>query len=325
MLGVIWWMYGGYAWLTNAVSAHTISRRLLLLGGMAAYFVLALSVPDAFESTGLAFGLAYVVIVVIHTVLFTRATAVSAARAILTLAPYNLVVGTGRARRRRGRRPRAVLPLGGGGPARVADAGDSGYERLPDRAGALRRAPRRGRDHRDRRIRRCHRARRLAPAGRRLAGRRRRRRTRARRVPLVDLLRRRRGARRGGPPGSAAAHACACRTACLRLLAHADAARDHRRGGRRARSSRSPVRLADVGAGGDPRRRASPPTSPATSRSVASCGSAGSRSGLRVRSCRWPRSPSAWACRRSPRPPCSSLSWWPSCWPRRLSPAPARR
>ena len=52
MLGVIWWMYGGYAWLTNAVSAHTTSRRLLLLGGMAAFFVLALSVPDAFESSG---------------------------------------------------------------------------------------------------------------------------------------------------------------------------------------------------------------------------------------------------------------------------------
>jgi low temperature requirement protein LtrA len=90
MLAVIWWMYGGYAWLTNAVSAHTPSRRLLLLAGMAAYFVLALSVPRAFTSTGLAFGLAYIVIVVIHTVLFTRATAASAARAILTLAPYNL-------------------------------------------------------------------------------------------------------------------------------------------------------------------------------------------------------------------------------------------
>lgn len=85
MLAVIWWMYGGYAWLTNAVSAHTPSRRLLLLAGMAAYFVLALSVPRAFTSSGLAFGLAYVVIVVIHTVLFTRATAASAARAILTL------------------------------------------------------------------------------------------------------------------------------------------------------------------------------------------------------------------------------------------------
>jgi low temperature requirement protein LtrA len=90
MLGVIWWMYGGYAWLTNAVSAHTISRRLLLFGGMASYFVLALSIPGAFESTGLAFGLAYLVIVVIHSVLFTRATAASAVRAILTLAPYNL-------------------------------------------------------------------------------------------------------------------------------------------------------------------------------------------------------------------------------------------
>ena len=90
MLGVIWWMYGGYAWLTNAVSAHTTSRRLLLLGGMAAFFVLALSVPDAFESSGLAFGLAYLAIVVIHAALFTRATAASAARAIVTLAPYNL-------------------------------------------------------------------------------------------------------------------------------------------------------------------------------------------------------------------------------------------
>ena len=91
MLGVIWWMYAGYAWLMNAVSAHTISRRLLLLGGMAAYFVLALSVPNAFESSGLAFGLAYLVIVMIHAGLFMRATAASVARAILTLAPYNLV------------------------------------------------------------------------------------------------------------------------------------------------------------------------------------------------------------------------------------------
>src|SRR5205807_741547 len=48
MLGVIWWMYGGYAWMTNAVSAHTAIRRLLLLGGMGGYFVLALSIPHAF-------------------------------------------------------------------------------------------------------------------------------------------------------------------------------------------------------------------------------------------------------------------------------------
>src|SRR5438094_888981 len=54
MLGVIWWMYGGYAWLTSSVPAHTTNRRLLLLGGMAGYFVLALAIPHAFSSSGLA-------------------------------------------------------------------------------------------------------------------------------------------------------------------------------------------------------------------------------------------------------------------------------
>src|ERR671935_2790231 len=90
MLGLIWWMYGGYAWMTNAVSAHTTNRRLLLLGGMAGYFVLALAVPHAFTSSGLAFGLAYLLIVSVHSALFTRATSASAARAIFTLAPFNL-------------------------------------------------------------------------------------------------------------------------------------------------------------------------------------------------------------------------------------------
>jgi len=33
MLGVIWWMYGGYVWLTNALAPDTAARRLLLLGG----------------------------------------------------------------------------------------------------------------------------------------------------------------------------------------------------------------------------------------------------------------------------------------------------
>src|SRR5919202_5030667 len=90
MLVVIWWMYGGYAWLTNTVSAQTANRRLLLLGGMAGYFVLALAVPHAFSSSGLAFGLAYLVVVGVHTTLFTRASSASVVTAILRLAPYNL-------------------------------------------------------------------------------------------------------------------------------------------------------------------------------------------------------------------------------------------
>src|SRR4030081_1141672 len=80
MLGVIWWMYGGYAWMTNAVSAHTTNRRLLLLGGMAGYLVVALAIPHAFSGSGLAFGLAYLGIVAVHTTLFTRASSIGAAR-----------------------------------------------------------------------------------------------------------------------------------------------------------------------------------------------------------------------------------------------------
>jgi low temperature requirement protein LtrA len=90
MLGVIWWMYGGYAWLTNAVTAHTTVRRLLLLGGMGGYFVVSLAVPDAFSGSGLAFGAGYLVVVGVHSILFTRASSAGAARAILTLAPFNL-------------------------------------------------------------------------------------------------------------------------------------------------------------------------------------------------------------------------------------------
>jgi low temperature requirement protein LtrA len=36
MLGVIYWMYGGYAWMTNAVATDRVARRLLLLGGISA-------------------------------------------------------------------------------------------------------------------------------------------------------------------------------------------------------------------------------------------------------------------------------------------------
>ena len=40
MLGALWWMYGGYVWMTNAVATDKVGRRLLLLGGMGAYLIL---------------------------------------------------------------------------------------------------------------------------------------------------------------------------------------------------------------------------------------------------------------------------------------------
>jgi low temperature requirement protein LtrA len=90
MLVVIWWMYGGYAWLTNAVAPDRFAYQLLLLGGMAAFLVLSLAIPTAFDGGGLAFGLAYVVIVLIHASLFTRSQRGESAAAILKVAPLNL-------------------------------------------------------------------------------------------------------------------------------------------------------------------------------------------------------------------------------------------
>jgi low temperature requirement protein LtrA len=91
MLIVIWWMYGGYAWLTNVVAPDRLAYQLLLLGGMAAFLVLSLAIPTAFAGGGLAFGLAYLVVVLIHAGLFSRSQAGASATAILRVAPLNLV------------------------------------------------------------------------------------------------------------------------------------------------------------------------------------------------------------------------------------------
>src|SRR5207249_2821194 len=56
---VLFWMYGGYVWLTNSVPPVTAGRQLLLIAGMAAFLICALAIPDAFAATGLAFGIGY--------------------------------------------------------------------------------------------------------------------------------------------------------------------------------------------------------------------------------------------------------------------------
>jgi len=91
MLAVIWWMYGGYAWLTNAVPPEGLNRRLLLLGGMAGFLVLALSIPRAFAGTGLTFGLAYMVVIGVHGGLFIRASARTVSMAFRGVARINAV------------------------------------------------------------------------------------------------------------------------------------------------------------------------------------------------------------------------------------------
>ena len=91
MLFAIWWMYAGYAWLTNSIDLARPTFRLFLLGAMCAYLVLALAIPDAFTSTGLTFGLAYLAIIALHLGLFTHATSEVSARSILSVGQTNLI------------------------------------------------------------------------------------------------------------------------------------------------------------------------------------------------------------------------------------------
>jgi low temperature requirement protein LtrA len=93
MLGVVMWMYGGYAWLTNAVAINTTARRGVLLGAMAAYLVLALAIPHAFAGDGTVFGIAYLVIVVLHATLFQLSEFAGSRAGMLRIAPLNLVTG----------------------------------------------------------------------------------------------------------------------------------------------------------------------------------------------------------------------------------------
>ena len=97
VFGVLWYMYGGYAWLTNQVPPRRPLQQFLLLAGMAGFLVAAVAVPTVFDGSGLVFGLGYLMVVCIHLVLLTQS---SARVGVRRLAPFNLaaallVVGAG--------------------------------------------------------------------------------------------------------------------------------------------------------------------------------------------------------------------------------------
>jgi low temperature requirement protein LtrA len=90
MLALIWWIYDGYAWLTNAISTDRLRFRLLLLGGMGGFLVIALAAPHAYERDGLLFGLGYLAVTALHAGMFVRGVSADELRAILRIAPFNL-------------------------------------------------------------------------------------------------------------------------------------------------------------------------------------------------------------------------------------------
>jgi low temperature requirement protein LtrA len=89
VFGVLWWMYGGYAWLTNTRVPVRTADRLLLLVGMAGFLICGLAIPRGFgpgdTETRVALGVGYLIVVLVHSALFYRVN-----RNIVRVTPFNI-------------------------------------------------------------------------------------------------------------------------------------------------------------------------------------------------------------------------------------------
>ncbi len=74
VLGVLWWSWVGYAWLTSVVDPEEGAVRIVIFGAMAALLIVAICVPRAFGSLALEFALAYGAVRGAHIALFMLAS-----------------------------------------------------------------------------------------------------------------------------------------------------------------------------------------------------------------------------------------------------------
>ena len=74
VLGVVWWSWVGYAWLTSVIDPEEGAVRLVIFAAMAGLLVVSLCIPEAFDDLALAFALAYGFVRAAHIALFILAS-----------------------------------------------------------------------------------------------------------------------------------------------------------------------------------------------------------------------------------------------------------
>ncbi len=74
VLGVLWWAWVGYAWLTSVIDPEEGIVRLAIFASMAALLVVALCVPAAFDDSALLFAGAYGIVRFVQLALFVLAS-----------------------------------------------------------------------------------------------------------------------------------------------------------------------------------------------------------------------------------------------------------
>ncbi len=73
ILAALWWSWTGYAWLTNSLEPEEIMVRVAMVAAMAALLVVGLAVPEAFDDHGVLFGVAFLIVRLIHLRLYALA------------------------------------------------------------------------------------------------------------------------------------------------------------------------------------------------------------------------------------------------------------
>jgi low temperature requirement protein LtrA len=74
ILGLLWWSWVGYAWLTSVLDPEEGAVRIVLFGAMAAFLIAAICEPRAFSGLGIEFAIAYGAVRVAHIALFLIAS-----------------------------------------------------------------------------------------------------------------------------------------------------------------------------------------------------------------------------------------------------------
>jgi low temperature requirement protein LtrA len=91
ILALVYYMYDGYVWLMNQTAPDSVAERIAMIGAMAAFLVLAAAIPHAFTSSRLVFGIAYLVVILVHLSLFVLRGSSGNARGMFRIGPYNVV------------------------------------------------------------------------------------------------------------------------------------------------------------------------------------------------------------------------------------------
>jgi low temperature requirement protein LtrA len=75
VLGVLWWAWAAYAWLTNTIDPEEGAVRLAMFAAMGSMLIASLAVPDVFGDDALMFACAYAFVRIAHLALYAIAGA----------------------------------------------------------------------------------------------------------------------------------------------------------------------------------------------------------------------------------------------------------